>query len=68
MFLARSPGNRNVLLDQAGQCPVHVGSQLVSATLFFIDRGIMLSKHVGELSDQALEQATIELKARSNVY
>lgn len=61
----RSPGIRNVLLDHAGQFPVHVGSQALPVTLFFSDRGVMLGKHVGELSEAALEQAIIGLKGNS---
>lgn len=59
---ARSPGIRNVLLDPAGQFPVHVGSQALPVTLFFSQRGILLHKHVGELSTAALEQAIAALQ------
>ncbi len=45
---------RNVLLDGAGQFPVHVGSQALPVTLFFSARGLLLGKHVGELSDSDL--------------
>lgn len=61
-LLARSPGIRNVLLDHAGQFPVHVGSRALPVTLFFSDRGVLLGKHVGELSELSLEQAIIGLK------
>jgi thiol-disulfide isomerase/thioredoxin len=59
---ARSPGIRNVLLDPAGQFPVHVGSQALPVTLFFSHRGILLHKHVGELSAPVLEQAIAALQ------
>jgi thiol-disulfide isomerase/thioredoxin len=59
---AKSPGIRNVLLDHAGQFPVHVGSQALPVTLFFSNRGILLHKHVGELSAPALEDAISALK------
>lgn len=62
---ARAPGLRNVLLDHAGQFPVHVGSQALPVTLFFSESGIMLGKHVGELSEPALEQAIAGLKQDS---
>lgn len=58
----RSPGIRNVLLDHAGQFPIHVGSQALPVTLFFSDRGVLLGKHVGELSEAMLAQAIIELR------
>ena len=56
------PEIRNVLLDPAGQFSIHVGSQALPLTLFFSDRGILLRKHVGELSEAELEQAIAELK------
>lgn len=59
---ARAPLLRNVLLDTAGQFPVHVGSQALPVTLFFSDRGSLHSKHVGELSESALEQEITSLK------
>lgn len=62
----RSPGIRNVLLDHAGQFPVHVGSRALPVTLFFSDRGVMLGKHVGELSEATLEDAIIGLKKNSH--
>ena len=62
----RSPGIRNVLLDHAGQFPIHVGSHALPVTLFFSDRGVMLGKHVGELSEATLEQAIIGLKKNSH--
>ncbi len=52
----RAPLLKNVLLDTAGQFPVHIGSQALPVTLFFSSRGFLLSKHVGELSESALGQ------------
>lgn len=62
---AKSPGIRNVLLDHAGQFPVHVGLQALPVTLFFSNRGVLLHKHVGELSAPALEDAIIALKGNA---
>lgn len=59
---ARDPLLRNVLLDTAGQFPVHVGSQALPVTLFFSDRGALFSKHVGELSESALAHEIAKLK------
>ena len=59
---ARAPLLRNVLLDTAGQFPVHVGSQALPVTLFFSDRGALRSKHVGELSESALAHEIAKLK------
>lgn len=46
---------RNVLLDSLGQFAIHVGKQAVPTTLFFNDKGFLVSVHVGELSAVALE-------------
>jgi thiol-disulfide isomerase/thioredoxin len=58
-----SPGMRNVLLDPAGQFPIHIGSLALPVTLFFSERGVLLRKHVGELSQAELEHTIAELKA-----
>lgn len=60
---ARAPQIRNVLLDVAGQFPVHAGTQALPVTLFFSDRGILHGKHVGELTASTLEQNIASLKA-----
>lgn len=58
---ARTPLLRNVLLDTAGQFPVHVGSQALPVTLFFSASGVLIGKHVGELSEPDLEQELLRL-------
>lgn len=58
----RAPLLGNVLLDTAGQFPVHMGSQALPVTLFFSSRGFLLGKHIGELSESALEQEIIKLQ------
>jgi thiol-disulfide isomerase/thioredoxin len=47
---------RNVLLDSLGQFAIHVGKQAVPTTLFFNEKGVLVSVHVGELSPVALER------------
>ena len=59
---ARAPLLRNVLLDTATQFPVHVGSQALPVTLFFSSSGVLIGKHVGELSEPDLEQELLRLR------
>lgn len=58
----RAPLLRNVLLDTAGQFPVHIGSQALPVTLFFSANGLLLGKHVGELSESTLGQEIVKLR------
>lgn len=60
---ARVPLLRNVLLDSAGQLPVHVGSQALPVTLFFSANGVLTGKHVGALSEAQLAQELARLQA-----
>ncbi|WP_445769385.1 TlpA family protein disulfide reductase [Rheinheimera sp.] len=51
-----------VLLDNRGQLPQHFGAYGLPVTLYFDQRGQLVSSHMGELSDATLAAALAKLR------